>query len=60
MDGYVIDLSAKVIFGDEANRHYQGGKLGNLNVGSTSDHLERLVKKWFLRRSPVCPGEPSI
>ncbi len=49
MDDYVIDLTAKIVFGDEANQHYQGeAYTGNLQAGSSKDQFTRLVKKWFL------------
>lgn len=45
---YVRNLTGKVINGDPANAHYQGGSLANLTAGSTSSHLQSLVNKWFL------------
>ncbi len=48
IDGYVSDLSAKVVCGDPANANFQGSPLGDLHLGSGPEHLERLVKKWFL------------
>jgi hypothetical protein len=48
MDDYVRVLSDKVVNSNRANLTYQGGTLGNLSVGSSEAHLEKLVSKWFL------------
>lgn len=45
---YVQVLSKYIVLGNRANRHYQGKKLGNLDVGSSGEHLDKLVNKWFL------------
>ncbi len=45
---YVSDLSNKVVNGDTANAHYQGGSLGNLAAGSSATQLDDLINKWFL------------
>jgi hypothetical protein len=52
MAASVADLSRKVVFGDPANAHFQGEPLGNLEIGSPSEQLDRLVKKWFLGQDP--------
>jgi hypothetical protein len=52
MPAYVADLSRKVVFGDPANAHFQGEPLGNLEIGSPAEQLDRLVKKWFLGQDP--------
>lgn len=41
-------LAGKVVDGDAANARYQGSPLGNLQAGSTSTQLQKLVGKWFL------------
>jgi hypothetical protein len=48
MAANVADLSRKVVLGDPANAHFQQETLGNLKVGSSSEQLDRLVRKWFL------------
>jgi hypothetical protein len=48
MADYVRDLSTKILFGNAANGHFQGKRLGNLAAGSSANQLELLVKKWFL------------
>ena len=48
MPDYVRNLAGKVIKGDVANRHYQGETLGNLKAGSSVEHLDKLIGKWFL------------
>jgi Calpain family cysteine protease len=52
MPAYVADLSRKVVLGDPANAHFQGEPLGNLEIGSAAEQLDRLVKKWFLGQDP--------
>lgn len=44
---YVRVLSTDVISGSPANLYYQGTTLGNLNAGSSSAQLNKLVDKWF-------------
>ena len=44
---YVNYLFARVVDGDPANAHYQGGVLGNLKAGSGGSQLNKLVDKWF-------------
>lgn len=41
-------LSQYVVLGTTANEFYQQCELGNLQVGSTGEHLQKLVNKWFL------------
>jgi hypothetical protein len=41
-------LEAQVIGNNAANRYYQSRSLGNLAVGSSAAHLQKLVGKWFL------------
>ncbi|MBL8793728.1 MAG: hypothetical protein JNM56_07480, partial [Planctomycetia bacterium] len=48
MPGYVQNLASKVVNGDPANARFQGAALGNLRAGSTTQHLDNLVGKWFL------------
>ncbi len=49
-------LSDKLVLGDPANAHYQGGALGNLHVGSSDVQMEELIGKWFLGKDhPVTP-----
>ena len=48
MPAYVAELSRNVVLGNRANAHFQKAELGNLKVGSSAAHLDRLVKKWFL------------
>jgi hypothetical protein len=44
----VQNLAAKVVDGNAANAHYQGGSLGNLQAGGSASQLQKLVAKWFL------------
>ncbi len=53
LDGYVVNLSNKLVNGDRANQWYTGGAtqrtdLGNLQAGSSADQLNKLIGKWFL------------
>jgi hypothetical protein len=53
MPGYVYNLSYKIVSGNRANAWWTGGttihqSLGNLFAGSSADHMERLIGKWFL------------
>ena len=48
MADHVRVLSDKVVNGTSANTFYKGDALGNLGIGSTADHLNALVDKWFL------------
>ena len=53
MPDYVHNLSDKIVNGNVANQWYTGGgqtheALGNLYAGSSADHLEKLIGKWFL------------
>jgi hypothetical protein len=48
IEDHVRVLSSKVVFGTTANKNYQGQALGNLYAGSSSDHMEKLINKWFL------------
>jgi hypothetical protein len=45
---YVRVLAIDVISGSPANAYYQGSTLGNLAAGSSAEHLNKLVNKWFL------------
>jgi Calpain family cysteine protease len=47
MQDYVRVLSNKIVNGDYANANYQDNSLGNLFAGSSSEHMETLVQKWF-------------
>ncbi len=42
------DLMSKLINGDAANAHFQGGAVGNLQVGSPAWMVRDLENKWFL------------
>jgi Ca2+-binding RTX toxin-like protein len=44
----VRSLATKLAHGDRANNWYGGADLGDLEAGSTDDHLQKLVNKWFL------------
>lgn len=44
---YVLALADYVVYGCTANTYYLGETLGNLAVGSTAEHLENLIDKWF-------------
>jgi hypothetical protein len=48
MSESVRHLFGKVVLGDLANETYQGKTLGNLTPGSSAEHLQQLVNKWFL------------
>ncbi|MCS6782793.1 MAG: C2 family cysteine protease, partial [Gloeomargarita sp. SKYG98] len=53
MPDHVRVLANKVVHGDPANQWWTGGNqtrvaLGNLVAGSSADHMERLIGKWFL------------
>ncbi|NET51703.1 MAG: hypothetical protein F6K09_24240, partial [Merismopedia sp. SIO2A8] len=45
---HVRVLADNVVNGNNANTFYQGGHLGNLEVGSTGQRLNALVDKWFM------------
>jgi hypothetical protein len=45
---YVQNLASDVVNRNQANSFYQGESLGDLTIGSTSTHLNKLVDKWFL------------
>jgi hypothetical protein len=47
MDSVTKYFASRIALGDPANGHYQGAALGNLAAGATSDHLTRLIDKWF-------------
>jgi hypothetical protein len=53
MPDYVHNLADKVVSSDPANQWWTGGassrtSLGNLAVGASANHMEKLVGKWFL------------
>jgi hypothetical protein len=56
MPNYVAVLAGDVVNGslantyyhEEVNEHWVETSLGDLGIGSTPDHLEKLVSKWFL------------
>ncbi|MEB3293103.1 MAG: Ser-Thr-rich GPI-anchored membrane family protein [Synechococcales bacterium] len=57
---YVHNLTHKIVNGDLANARYQGFGLGNLQAGSSADHLEKLIAKWFLGSDrPDSRSEPD-
>jgi hypothetical protein len=47
MPDYVYVLANDVVNSNIANANYQGGSLGNLDVGSSNTMLGKLVGKWF-------------
>ena len=61
---YIFD---SVVLGSAANAKWTGGELksvdlGNLQAGSSAQHLNRLVDKWFLGLdlpSPISPGDAA-
>ncbi|MEM9220298.1 MAG: C2 family cysteine protease [Cyanobacteria bacterium P01_F01_bin.150] len=54
---HVRVLADKVVNGTSANTFYQGGTLGNLDAGSSSEHLNALVNKWFMGGDRPAPPE---
>jgi hypothetical protein len=48
MPKHVRGLAHDVVHTSPANLKFQGQTLGNLAAGSTSEHLNKLVDKWFL------------
>ncbi len=48
MQDHVRVLSNKIVNGDIANKKYQGTSLSDLYSGSSGEHMEKLVGKWFL------------
>ncbi|MBK4732627.1 hypothetical protein JJD41_22565 [Oxynema sp. CENA135] len=58
MPDYVQILSTKISHGNPANKSYQGTYLGNLQAGSSGEHLGKLIKKHFLGKDhPACKGQ---
>lgn len=60
----VRDLAKKVVHGDRANQWFTGGKgtradVGNLFAGTTDDHLDDLVDKWFKGTDRPMPLSPN-
>ena len=61
---YIFD---SVVLGSTANAKWTGGQLvsvdlGNLQAGSSAEHLNHLVGKWFLGLdlpSPISPGDAA-
>jgi Calpain family cysteine protease len=47
MQDHVRVLSNKLVNGDVANANYQGESLGNLYANTSSEHMEKLINKWF-------------
>lgn len=48
MPSFVRSLASDVVGTNPANLKYQGQTLGNLAAGSVTNHLNKLVDKWFL------------
>ncbi|QIZ69831.1 C2 family cysteine protease [Oxynema aestuarii] len=60
MPDYVQILSTKISHGNPANKSYRGTYLGNLQAGSSGEHLGKLIKKHFLGQDhPLPKGEYS-
>lgn len=60
IEDHVRVLSDKVLGQNVASQMFQGQALGDLRVGSTGDHMEKLVNKWFLggdRPMTVMPAD---
>jgi hypothetical protein len=60
---YVTNIADKLILGDAANAHWNGGSntavaLGNLAVGTNTTQLSELIGKWFLGTD--LPGMGSL
>jgi hypothetical protein len=47
MPEYVRELARDVTHSSPANLRFKGQALGNLTAGSSSDHLNKLIDKWF-------------
>ncbi len=64
---YYQQIFDNVVLGSVANAHYTGGDLqsqalGDLQAGSSSEHLDQLIGKWFLGSdlpSPLLPGDAA-
>ena len=64
---YYKQIFDNVVLGSDANAHYTGGDvqsqaLGDLQVGSSSEHLDKLIGKWFLGSdlpNPLLPGDAA-
>lgn len=48
MPDYVRYLGSSVVDGSSSNTHFQGKPLGNLSPGSSAEHMQKLIDKWFL------------
>lgn len=48
LDDHVRVLTDKVVNGTNANTFYRGEILGDLEAGSSANHLNSLVDKWFM------------
>lgn len=48
LDDHVRVLADKVVNGTSSNTFYKGETLGDLKVGSSFEHLNALVDKWFM------------
>lgn len=48
MPEYVKYFADSIVNGSAANRYFNGSRLGNLLAGSSSDHMSKLIDKWFL------------
>ncbi|WP_243147191.1 C2 family cysteine protease [Scytonema sp. UIC 10036] len=59
MPDHVRVLSNKLVNGDAANAKYDGKSLGNLYAGSSGDHMEKLVGKWFLGSDRPVSDQPE-
>ena len=57
LDDHVRVLADKVVNGTSSNTFYKGETLGDLKVGSSFDHLNALVDKWFMGGDRPTPPE---
>ncbi len=48
MPEHVFQLHGSVVQTDMGNLHFQGEELGQLHAGSSAEHLDKLIRKWFL------------
>jgi hypothetical protein len=61
MPDYVHVLANKVVNHDQANAHFEGTALGDLQVGNMfSSQLVRLTYKWFLGADHPSVSDPSF
>lgn len=53
----VLNLATNIINGNPANTTYQSTPLGNLQVGSSSSQLQKLIDKWFYGTDEPIPTD---